>query len=221
MPGATASPATEAGLIGGLIGDGGTGTHRLTSGAVDALGDNRCMTTAAHSESGLRKATLTGQDLMETSWDYCRIHALAVTDDEGPPEDLTPEEFQEQDDLDPTAPSALQLHLDLDYIVRRVDSGPMRDVHFWVAPATLIFHSVWNIGGGLHSVCLPFELKNLRQEAPSQSGEPCWHLEGRDLDLRFQASGFTLYLRQPPRYGARVLRMADRGGISLDPKPFA
>ncbi|MET7376813.1 hypothetical protein [Micromonospora arida] len=179
------------------------------------------MTTDVHPESGLRKATLTDQNLAEASWDYCRIHALAVTDDEGPPEDLTPEEFQEQNDLDPTAPSALQLHLDLDYIVRRVDQGPMRDVRFWVAPATLIFHSVWDIVGGLHSVCLPFELKNLRQEARSRSGEPCWHLEGRDMDLRFQALDYTVYVRRPPRYGNRVLRMAERGGISFDPKPFA
>ncbi|MEU8258043.1 hypothetical protein AB0C06_27685 [Micromonospora inaquosa] len=143
-----------------------------------------------------------------------------MTDDEGPPEDPTLD-YREDDDLDPTAPSALQLRLDLDYIVRRVDPGPMRDIRFWVAPATLIFHSVWDIVGGLHSVCLPFELKNLRQEAPSQSGEPCWHLEGHNLDLRFQASSYTLYLRQPPRYGARVLRMAERGGISFDPEPFA
>lgn len=192
----------------------------MTSGAVDAAGDNRFMTTDVHSESGLRKATLTDQDLVETSWDYCRIHALAVTHDEGPLEDPTGD-YREDDDLDPTAPSALTLHLDLDYIVRRVDPGPMRQVHFWVAPATLIFHNVWDIVGGLHSICLPFELKNLRQEAPAQSGEPCWHLEGRDLDLRFQASGYTLYLRQPPRYGNRVLRMAERGGISFDPKPFA
>ncbi|WP_430502328.1 hypothetical protein ACQRWP_12145 [Micromonospora trifolii] len=178
------------------------------------------MTTDVHSESGLRKATLTDQDLVETSWDYCRIHALAVTDDEGPPENPTVD-YREDDDLDPTAPSALELHFDLDYIVRRVDPGPMRQVHFWVAPATLIFHNVWDIVGSLHSICLPFELKNLRQEARSRPGEPCWRLEGRDLDLRFQASSYTLYLRQPPRYGNRVLRMTERGGISFDPRPFA
>ncbi|MFC7549689.1 hypothetical protein [Plantactinospora sp. GCM10030261] len=180
------------------------------------------MKTVVHPESGLRKATLTDEELVETSWDYCRIHALAVTDDEDPPEDLTPEEFWEQDDLDPIAPSALQLHLDLDYIVRRVESGSMSEVHFWVAPATLIFKSVWDIVGSLHSVCQPMELKNLRQEAPgTHLKEPCWHLEGRDMDLRFQASRFTMYVRRPPRYGRRVLRMVERGGISFDPHPFA
>ncbi|MCG5446418.1 hypothetical protein NIE79_004989 [Micromonospora sp. NIE79] len=178
------------------------------------------MTTDVHGESGLRKATLTDQDLVEASWDYCRIHALAVTDDEGPPENSILD-YREDDDLDPTAPSALELHLDLDYIVRRIDPGPMRQVHFWVAPATLIFHNVWDIVGSLRSICMPFELKGLRQEGRSRSSEPCWHLEGRDLDLMFQASSYTLYLRQPPRYGSRVLRMAERGGISFDPKPFA
>ncbi|WP_444947191.1 hypothetical protein [Micromonospora ureilytica] len=177
------------------------------------------MTFDVHPESGLRKATLTDQDLTETSWDYCRIHALAVTDDEGPPENPTPD-YREDDDLDPTAPSDLRLRLDLDYIVRRVETAPLRDVHFWVAPATLIFDNVWDIVGGLHSVCLPLELKSLRQEPGSQP-EPSWHLEGRDLDLRFQSSRYTLFLRQPPRYGRRVLRMADRGGISFDPHPFA
>ncbi|MFI6784518.1 hypothetical protein [Micromonospora sp. NPDC050276] len=179
------------------------------------------MTTDVHPESGLPRATLTDQDLAETPWDYCRIHALAVTDDEGPPEGLTPEEFQEWDDVDPTAPSALRLHFDLDYIVSRIDSGPMRDVRFWVAPATLIFDSVWGIVGNLHSVCLPLELKGLHRGAAARSSDPLWHLEGRDMDLRFQASSYTLYLRKPPRYGNRVLRMADRGGISFDPHPFA
>jgi hypothetical protein len=63
-------------------------------------------------------------------------------------------------------------------------------------------------------VCLPPELKSLRRE-------PDWHLAGHDFDLRFRASGYTLHLRRPPRFGGRVLRMADRGGISFDPRPFA
>ncbi|GAB4101611.1 hypothetical protein AB0C50_08400 [Micromonospora taraxaci] len=179
------------------------------------------MGTVVHPASGLRKATLTDQELLETSWDHCRIHALAVTDDEGPPEGLTPEEFQEQDDLDPTAPSALRLHLDIDYIVGRGDPEPMRDVEYWVAPATLIFDNVWDLVGNLHSVCLPLELTNLRQEPDGRVEERCWRLEGRDMDLRFQASRYTLHLRRPPRYGRRVLRMAERGGISFDPHPFA
>ncbi|SNT66007.1 hypothetical protein SAMN05421812_13047 [Asanoa hainanensis] len=178
------------------------------------------MTAVAHPESGLQKATLTSDDLAETPWDYCRIHALAITDDEGPPDDLTPEEFQEQNDLDPEAPSALELHLDLDYIVSRFDPGPMRDIRYWVAPATLTFSNVWNISGDLRSVCLPLELKSLRREPASPDGEPRWHLEGRDADLRFQASRYTLHLRKPPRYGNRVLRMAERGGISFAPHPF-
>jgi hypothetical protein len=111
------------------------------------------MQVPVHFESGLSKATWTDQDLDAMSWDSCQIHAFAVTDDEGPPDDLPPEEFLEQDDLDDTAPSGLTLHLDLDYIVRRV--------------------------------------------------EP------------------PVYLRRPPRRGRRVLRMADRGGISFEARSFA
>ncbi|GAA3927139.1 hypothetical protein [Actinoplanes auranticolor] len=44
---------------------------------------------------------------------------------------------------------------------------------------------------------------------------------GRDFDLKFRAWDFGLHIRQPPRYGPRVLRRADRGGISFDTRPFA
>ena len=181
------------------------------------------MQTAVHPESGLTKATWTDQDLDAMSWDLCQVHALAVTDDEGPPEDPTPEEFLEQDDVDETAPSALELHLDLDYIVRRVEPPqPLRSVEFWVSPATLVFHCVWSITGDLRSVCLPLETRNLYRLGPEIPRDAtAWHLAGRDFDLRFKAWGFTLYLRRPPRRGHRVLRMADRGGISFEARSFA
>ncbi len=181
------------------------------------------MQTAVHPESGLSKATWTQQDLGAMSWDSCQVHALAVTDDEGPPPGLSPEEFLEQDDVDDTAPSALALHLDLDYIVRRiVPPVPLRSVEFWVSPATLIFHGVGSISGDLRSLFLPLETRNLYRLKPATPhGETRWHLAGRDFDLRFGGWTFTLYLRRPPRRGARVLRMADRGGISFEERSFA
>jgi len=181
------------------------------------------MQKVVHPESGLSKATWTDQDLDTMSWDLCQIHALAVTDDEGPPDDLTPEEFLEQDDIDDTAPSALELHFDLDYIVRRVEPPmPLRDVEFWVSPATLVFHNVWSIRGDLRSLCVPLQMTNLYRTSPAiPRDEAGWHLAGRDFDLRFQAWSFSLYLRRPPRYGRRVLRMAERGGISFEPRSFA
>jgi hypothetical protein len=181
------------------------------------------MAMAVHPESGLSKATWTDQDLDAMSWDYCQIHALAVTDDEGPPDGLTPEEFLEQDDLDDTAPSALALHLDLDYIVRRVvPPVPLRSVEFWVSPATLVFHNVWSITGDLRSLCLPLQMRNLYRPGPEiPHDETAWRLAGSDFDLGFKAWDFTLYLRRPPSYGRRVLRMADRGGISFEARSFA
>ena len=93
----------------------------------------------------------------------------------------------------------------------------------WVAPATL--HLPQRVG---HRRQLALHLPAVRVERPLQAGPfTLWVtlagiLEaGATLDLRFQASGYTLYLRQPPRYGNRVLRMAERGGISFDPKPYA
>jgi hypothetical protein len=190
---------------------------------VLVLADTCPMQMAVHPESGLSKATWTDQDLDAISWDSCQVHALAITDDEGPPDGLTPEELLEQDDLDDTAPSALELHLDLDYIVRRVEPPqPLRSVEFWVSPATLAFHCAWSITGDLRSVCLPLEMRSLRRLGPViPRDEAAWHLAGRDFDLKFKAWDFTLYLRRPPRRGRRVLRMADRGGISFEARSFA
>ena len=98
------------------------------------------MQTVVHPESGLRKATLSDDELAEMTWDYCRIHALALTDDEGPPEDQILDGYREDDDLDPTAPPSLRMHLDIDYIVRRFEPEPTYGlVRFWVAPATSVF----------------------------------------------------------------------------------
>jgi hypothetical protein len=180
------------------------------------------MQMPVHPESGLSKAIWTDQDLDAMSWDLCQVHALSVTYLEGPPDDLTPEEFLEQDDVDDTAPSALRLHLDLDYIVRRVEPPqPYRSVEYWVSPATLVFNCAWSITGNLRSVCLPLEMRSLHRLGPViPRDEARWHLEGRDFDLKFNAWDFTLYLRRPPSYGRRVLRMADRGGISFEPSSF-
>jgi hypothetical protein len=107
--------------------------------------------------------------------------------------------------------------------VRRVEPpSPWRDVDFWVSPATLVFHNVWSITGDLRAVCLPLETRNLYRLGPEiPHDETKWHLAGRDFDLRFKAWSFTLYLRRPPRCGRRVLRMADRGGISFEARSFA
>lgn len=157
------------------------------------------------------------------TWGSCRVHALAVTGGEGPPDDLTPEEFLEQDDLDDTAPSAVTLLLDLDYIVRRVGQREyFRDVRFWVSPGTLVFRNVSSIACATRSVFLPLETENLRRlERESRDDDTGWHLAGRGFDLTIRSPGFTLFLRQPPRYGRRVLRMAERGGINFEARSFA
>ncbi|HET9171004.1 MAG TPA: hypothetical protein VFN97_16320 [Actinospica sp.] len=176
----------------------------------------------AHSESGLGKATWSHRDFEALSWDLCQIHAIAVTGDEGPPDDLAPEELLERDDVDDDAPPAEELHLDIDYIVRRVQGSPWEGVRFWVSPATLVFHDVWSIGGELRGVWKPMTMTNLIRSEPRYRYEsPGWTLVGEGLELRFAASGFTLHLRRPPRYGNRVLRMAERGGLSFEPRSFA
>ncbi|MGW1281119.1 hypothetical protein ACWD4V_29735 [Streptomyces tsukubensis] len=117
----------------------------------------------------------------------------------------------------------MQLHLDLDYIVRRVEvSSPWREVKYWVSPATLVFDCMGPISGDLRSVHLPLQMRRLQQVEPTlPCSEPGWYLEGNGFLLKFSAWRFTLHLRRPPQYGGRVLRMADRGGISFERRSFA
>jgi hypothetical protein len=182
------------------------------------------MESIAHPESGLSKATWRDDDLDAMSWNLCQINALAVTDDEGPPDGLTREERLELDDVDDAAPSASELHFDLDYIVRRVESpgpGSSVGVGYWVAPATLTFRCVSGLSGDLRSVWMPLEMRSLHRLGPVvPRDETGWHVEGRGFDVWFRAWGFVLHLRRLPRYGSRVLRMAERGGISFDARPF-
>lgn len=180
------------------------------------------METVVHPESGLTKAVFTDDDLDSMSWHHCRIHALALTGDEGPPEHLPPDEYAEWADLDPTAPSALALHFDLDYIVGQVPpKSPGHSYTFWVSPATLIFFAALNVDFDL-GTSRPLTTLNLHRLGPLiPHHETRWHLEGEDFDLRFVAWNFRMILRRPPRLGERVLRMAHRGGISFETRPFA
>jgi hypothetical protein len=207
-------------------GGGNRNEWRQSMSSTGPLPDTRWMQNLVHPASGLSKATWTEQDFDAMSWNHlCRIHALAVTGYEGPPDGLTPEEFLEQDDVDDTAPSDLALHVDLDYIARWVESpgpGPLHSVESWVAPATLVFRCVAGISGDLRCLGMPLEMENLHRSGPVvPHDETTWHLEGDHFDLRFRAWGFTLYIRRPPLHGRRVLRMAERGGISFEAQSFA
>lgn len=178
------------------------------------------MQELVHPESGLSKATWTHHDLEAMSWDLCQIHALAMTDYEVP-EDLTPEEFLEQDDVGDDAPSFTKLHFDLDYIVRRVRGRSGMD--YWASPATLVFHNVDSVSGELHGVWHAIQMRSLTRTVRAVGYETLvgWKLAGDHFELGFGASGFTLYLRQPPRYGNRVIQLRRRGGISFEPRSFA
>lgn len=181
------------------------------------------MERVVHPESGLAKATWGEDDLDAMSWDRCRVHAFAVTDYE-PPSGLTPEEHLELDDIDDTAPSGLELHLDLDYVVRRIElPGPLFPTYrYWVSPATLTFGAVSGLSGDLVSVDRPLEMTGLHRLTPVvPRDEMRWHIEGSNFNLTFYAWHYVMVLRRRPVYGERYLQRDNRGGISFDTRPFA
>lgn len=85
-----------------------------------------------------------------------------------------------------------------------------------------MFHSVLNLSGTLTQVSLPLELESLeRTERAGFQRLHGWQLTGGRFDLRFSADDFTMFVRQAPRYGARVLTEPERGGVSFARQSFA
>jgi hypothetical protein len=61
-----------------------------------------------------------------------------------------------------------------------------------------------------------------RIDATDNGGEPEWHIEGQNFDLRLRAASYTQYLRLPPQHVHRqVLTPGERFGISFTEQSFA
>ncbi|WP_329333955.1 hypothetical protein OG866_11500 [Streptomyces sp. NBC_00663] len=162
----------------------------------------------AHAESGLEKGVWSDADFERMGWHDVTIHALSV------------------ERTDAVLPRLL---FDLDYVVRWVHPTPPETYFsFWVAPATLVFEDVWDLEGDLDfsGQSLDMEIDALhrlppKDDRPVGSEVPLWHIEGHAFDLRFRATGFRQFIRQPPRLGRRrVLGYAERGGASFAEMPF-
>jgi hypothetical protein len=102
---------------------------------------------------------------------------------------------------------------------------PARTFSFWIAPATPVFDDVTDMVGDVDfSGSLPELMADELRRVSTEHGsvEPLWHIEGHAFDLRFRASGFRQFIRQPPRLVAqRVLLHPERGGCSFAETAFA
>jgi hypothetical protein len=158
------------------------------------------MDGGGHAESGLIKSVWSDADFDEMGWHDATIHGLCV---------------------ERTADGLPRLLFDLDYIVRWVHPvAPEVYFSFWVAPATLAFDAVGDLGGDLDfkGMSPDLEVADLHRLAPQDGwpDRPGWHVEGHAFELTFHATGYRQYFRQVPRLVTRkALPHAERGGCSF------
>jgi hypothetical protein len=120
-----------------------------------------------------------------------------------------------------------ELMLDIDYIFAWVDPLPPSPYYsFWLAPATLVFHDVWDLKMQ-YDASLGFQLQGItRTETrirphPLPEGkkeESRWTLEGNEGEISFWATGYTQFTRRLPTHSlsGQSFSLADRLGISFD-----
>ena len=156
-----------------------------------------------HADPGhrLEKRVWTDADFAAMGWHDCWVRALALVPDE-------------EDDF------AGRLLLDLDYIVRWAGGeNPGAAYTFWIAPATLVFHGVYDLDGRIvQTMMIPagFQCDSLaRTPVDDQLGYDRWELAA-DVDIRFRAAGFRQIIRSEPQHVARQhLTLDERGGLSF------
>lgn len=111
------------------------------------------------------------------------------------------------------------LFIDIDYIFEWIQpTPPAVNYKFHVAPCTLVFHNisdlVIDIGTGrLWQIDL--EIDNLYFEVENE--RTYWVIETHRGEIRFEATAYTQYVRQYPKYtgGSQQLTLTERGGISF------
>lgn len=161
------------------------------------------MTSSEMVPPRLEKWVWTARDFETMGWHDNHIHAFGF------------EQCDEDDAL-------YDLLLDIDYIVEWVHFPPgARTFHFWICPATLVFHQVVSLEVH-HSDLLNFidemqimeDLERDDEQALLVGSERTWQWDVGPFS--FRASGFTQYLRRPPIFSSdQRLSEEARGPLSL------
>jgi hypothetical protein len=120
-----------------------------------------------------------------------------------------------------------ELLLDIDYIVEWVRREPPSNYFsFWMTLSTLVFPGATDLtfrtekASGIHLEIDSIEWSPI--EVPSgASGHRHWIIQGHNLDLEFNGTGFQLFMRSNPILSdLQFLTLHDRGGLSFDRKGF-
>jgi hypothetical protein len=152
----------------------------------------------------LEKSIWTEKDFNSMGWHDSRIHGFAITTDD--------ENFQSE------------LLLDIDYIFQWINPVPP-DVYFtfFVAPCTLVFHNISDLTVDIETgriVGVELEIADLHLvEKREQTDIIYWNIETQQDDIKFEASGYTQYVRQNPKLvRGQKLSLDERNGIRFDKK---
>src|SRR3954462_7519403 len=102
-----------------------------------------------------------------------------------------------------TSPERFELRFDVDYILEWLSPAPGQSaIRFRIAPATWTFHDVANVQIALSSQQGRFSIAELRRTklAVLPGGGDVWEwlFTCHEGEIRFEATGFHLTLRQAP-----------------------
>ncbi len=111
------------------------------------------------------------------------------------------------------------LMFDLDYIVEWISPSPTRSHFlFQVAPATLVFNGVshFNIQIDAYGYTGIMTIEDVIREYNAEDQSWSWLVNSQSGETTFQASGYSLFIRQPPvESQTQMLGLDARGGISF------
>jgi hypothetical protein len=151
-------------------------------------------------EYQLEKSVWTNDDFAVMGWHDATIWSMAVVGEQ------------------------FELLFDIDYIFQWVHPVPPEQYFsFWVSPATLVFEGVQNIAIDIEiGYIQQIEVADINREGPLASPDGSitnwtWVIELQQGDIKFEATGFSQFVRKAPVYGGnQVLELTKRGGISFD-----
>jgi len=150
----------------------------------------------------MEKSRWTSENFGEMAWHDVYIHAVAM------------------------APDEYAFLLDVDYILKWVES-PAHDAYsFWLSPATLVFENARDIKIAMETPSGDVSIYQLTRQdgVPTPKGnytDWLWECELHEGSISLRATGYTLYLRQAPvLWNGQRFSTVERGGITFDRKSF-
>lgn len=123
-------------------------------------------------------------------------------------------------------PDQFELAFDIDYIFQWVDRAADETYfNFWVAPATLVFKSVYDVRFDFElDFAEGLEISDIKRtdNRPVNSDNPLagqdwrWNIETHQGDITLRATSYEQFIRLLPSFGRQqTVESARRGGVSF------